>query len=241
MSAPRPFTCRGVGSRKRWSIATMIAIFVSTIGNPVFVPTVKAQIAPIGQGFVLDAGDLRFIYQQILVAQDHAAGGTLLGPGPNQVSDPQLPRGLRTVDGSFNNLVPVPDQHLFGAADLVFPRLTVPNFRAAETLPFDPDGAGPQATGQATSYSQKKGFVSDSEPRLISNLVVDQTANNPAAFAAAANPCGSGGFVCQGSTAPDPVTGALFIPNITPDFGLSAPFNHTSTSCSRSSPARCSR
>ena len=28
------------------------------------------------------------------------------------------------VDRSFNNLVPVPDQHLFGAADLLFPRLT---------------------------------------------------------------------------------------------------------------------
>ena len=26
--------------------------------------------------------------------------GRLLGPGPNQVADPQLPRGLRTVDGS---------------------------------------------------------------------------------------------------------------------------------------------
>ena len=37
-------------------------------------------------------------------------GGTLLGKGPHQVADPQLPRGLRTVDGTFNNLVPDPDQ-----------------------------------------------------------------------------------------------------------------------------------
>ncbi len=190
----------------------MIAMIVSPIGRPIFQPTVHAQqqVAPVNQGFNITDGDLRFIYEQILVAQDHAAGGTLLGPGPNQVSDPQLPRGLRTVDGSFNNLVPVPDQHLFGAADLVFPRLTTPSFRAAE---------------QGTSYTQTSGDVIDSQPRMVSNLVLDQTATNPAAVAANANPCGSGGFVCSNPTPPDPVSGALFIPNITPDFGLSAPFN----------------
>jgi hypothetical protein len=230
MKAFKLITCRRVGLRKTWSIATMIAMLASTIGSPLLVPTVRAQTAPVGQGFVIADSDLRFIFHQIEVAENHAGGGTLLGPGPNQVNlfgtaNPQLPLGLRTVDGSFNNLVPVPDQHLFGAADLPFPRLTTPNFRSAETLPFDPDGAGPQAAGAPTSYSQKTGFVSDAQPRIISNLIVDQTANNPAAFAAAANPCGSGGFVCQGSTAPDPVTGALFIPNITPDFGLSAPFD----------------
>ena len=73
-------------------------MLVSGIGTPIFTPTVQAQTipggAPVGQGFILDAGDLRFIYQQILVAQDHAAGGTLLGPGANQVADPQLPRAV---------------------------------------------------------------------------------------------------------------------------------------------------
>jgi beta-lactam-binding protein with PASTA domain/Ca2+-binding RTX toxin-like protein len=103
--------------------------------------------------------------------------------------------------------------------------LTTPVFRAAETLTIDPDGPGGQAPGNATSYAQKKGFVSDSQPRTVSNLIVDQTSANPAALAAAANPCGEGGFVCGGSTEPDPITGSLFIPNITPDFGLSAPYN----------------
>jgi heme peroxidase/PASTA domain-containing protein/hemolysin type calcium-binding protein len=198
---------------KKWSTAVAAAL-VAAIGLPIFTPTVVAQTAPVGNGFALDVGDLRFIYDQILVAQDHAAGGTLLGPGPHQVSDPQLPRGLRTVDGSFNNLVPIPDQHLFGSADRVFPRMTVPNFRGAE--PFQ---------GGATSYAQKFGVVADSQPRVISNLIVDQSASNPAAVAAALNPCGSGGFVCSGPGAVDPDTGTLFIPNITPDFGLSAPFN----------------
>ena len=151
MSAKTPFTCRGVRTRKRSAAAALIAMLASTFsGTSLFTPVVHAQsAAPVSQGFPLDAGDLRFIYEQIQVAQAHAAGGTLSGTGPFQVSDPQLPRGLRTVDGSFNNLVP--GQTHFGQADLKFPRLTTPVFRTAETLPFDPDGAGPQAAGQATS------------------------------------------------------------------------------------------
>src|SRR3954464_13107841 len=216
MSVTRSFTCRGVRS-KRWAIATLVALLASPVGGPVFMPTATAQtVAPVGQGFVITAGDLRFIFDQILVAQDHAAGLPLLGPGPNQVHDPQLPVGLRTVDGTFNNLVPnqidangVPAQ-FFGAADQLFPRRTTAVFRTAE---------------QGTSYTQLSGNVFDSQPRTISNLIVDQTAKNPAAVAANFNPCGSGGFVCGGGGTADPVTGSLFIPNITPDFGLSAPFN----------------
>jgi len=225
MNVSRPLTCRRIRGARPWAIVAMIAMALMTNGGSQFLSTVvKAQsVAPTSQGFTIDAGDLRFIYEQILVAQDHAAGGVLLGGGPNQVSDPQLPRGLRTVDGSFNNLVT--GQTHFGQADLVFPRFLTPVFRAAEPLRFDPDGPGGQAAGQATSYSQKSGFVSDSQPRLISNLIVDQTANNPAAFAANQNNCGSGGFVCGEPGAADPITGTLFIPNITPDFGLSAPFN----------------
>src|SRR3954454_7141124 len=136
------FTCRRSRAAKRWAVLTMIAMMLSPIGRPVFQPVLEAQqqVAPVSQGFNINAEDLRFIYEQILVAQDHAAGGKLLGPGPNQVSDPQLPVGLRTVDGSNNNLVPIPDQHMFGAADRLFPRLTTPIFRDAQ--PFDPDGPG---------------------------------------------------------------------------------------------------
>ena len=219
------FTCRGTPG-KQWMTVPLISMLVSGIGGPGFAPILSAQTpvqtpAPVAQDFVVDAGDLRFIYEQILVAQDHAAGGQLLGPGPHQVADPQLPRGLRTVDGTFNNLVPVPDQHLFGAADQKFPRQTTPRFRLAEA---------------GTSYEQTTGNVIDSQPRIATNLIVDQTDSNPAAVAVATNPCGSGGFVCsppESATDPtdplasvrDPNSGALFIPNITPDFGLSAPFN----------------
>src|SRR5882672_8612296 len=232
MKSVKPFTCRGVRSRKPWSIALVCAMMLSTI-NTVFVPTVQAQTAPVGAGFAIDAEDLRFIFHGIEIAQEHSVTrtaanpcGTLLGPGPNQVNlfgtpNAQLPLGLRTVDGSCNNLVAVPDQHLFGASDVLFPRLTVPNFRPAEA---------------GTSYTQLTGDVVDSQPRIISNLIVDQTAANPAAAAAAVNVCGSGGFVCSGAGTPDPGPGpavfpatfdtsSIFIPNTTPDFGLSAPFN----------------
>ena len=178
---------RRFGIRRQVAVIVAIAMVFSGVG-PTFLQPVHAQNAPVGQGFVVNADDVRFIYQQILVAQDHAAGGQLLGPGPNQVGDPQLPRGLRTVDGSYNNLVPIPDQHMFGAADRLFPRLTTPVFRAAQ--PFPP-------TGAPTSYQQKSGVVYDPDPREVTNIIVDQTIYNPAALDAATNPCGSGGFVCS--------------------------------------------
>ena len=231
MSVTKPLTCRGLHSRKRWAIAVLVAMVAWPVAGPVFQPTMQAQVqtAPVGQGFVITGDDLRFIFDQILVAQDHAAGGTLLGPGPNQVHDPQLPRGLRTVDGRNNNLVPgqvdahgVPARD-FGASDVLFPRRLTPVFRSAQPVPAGfPD---PRPVGTATSYTQLTLNVFDAQPRTISNLIVDQTAHNPAAALVAANPCGSGGFVCQGQQATDPVTGSFFIPNITPDFGLSAPFN----------------
>jgi len=215
-----------MSDKSRWRNALLLSqVLVLALGP--FTP-VRAQTAPVGNGFVIDSEDLRFMFHQIEVAQAHSAGGKLLGNGVNQVNmqgpttfacidgrpcgaDPQLPVGLRTVDGTMNNLVPVPDQHLFGAADRLFPRLTKPMFRAAEN---------------GTSYATvPQTDVIESQPRIISNLIVDQSPNNPAAQAASDHPCGSGGFVCQDPAPADPDSGALFIPNITPNFGLSAPFN----------------
>ena len=67
--------------------------------------------------------DLEFILQQILIAEAHAAGADPASLLPNSF----VPFGLRTVDGSFNNLVP--GQSEFGAADNLFPRLVDPVFR----------------------------------------------------------------------------------------------------------------
>ena len=133
--------------------------------------------------------DLDFILAQIIRAETDAP-----------LESPNLPFGLRTVDGTNNNALP--GQVDFGAADRLFPRITDPMFRDAEA--FDPDGSGP-TPAVPTSYLQTNGVVVDSQPRTISNLVVDMNAaTNPAA--AAANPDGDG-----------------VIPNVNPDGG--APFN----------------
>ncbi len=86
-----------------------------------------------------------------------------------------LPWGLRTVDGTCNNLLKDAsigvDQTKFGAADQVFPRHVPAQFKTT------PNYAPAGQPGHRRS--------SDPEPRRISNLIVDQTPSNPAATAAA--------------------------------------------------------
>ena len=127
-------------------------------------PAAAAVAAP-GQGFVVTPGDLKFILKQIKIAEAHAATltpenpcGTLVGSGPNQIPDRLTSYGLRTVDGSCNNLYA--GRETFAAADRRFPRLAPAQFRDAESKIFGP--AAP------TSYKQKTGDVVDSEPRQTS-------------------------------------------------------------------------
>lgn len=130
--------------------------------------------------------DLEFILLQIKIAEAHAAGESLY----DLVSNPLLPYGLRTVDGTYNNLVPGQEQ--YGSADQVMPRLLEPEFRDAENG-IDGAGAPPgfPGSGTQTSYEQTSGYVVDSQPRIISNLIVDQSLNNPAAVMAALEYAGS--------------------------------------------------
>ncbi len=203
-------------------VATVCAAMVATgLGT---VPTASGAAHIVGAGFTVTPSDLAFILRQTKIAEAHVANttsvtgpcGALLGTGPNQIPSPLLSFGLRTVDGSCNNLVP--GRELFGAAYRTFPRLTTPEYRPAEV---------------GTSYEQTTGSVIDSRPRQISNLIVDQTALNPAAVAAAGAPrrsqVGSGGVApCIPPATPPGCVAAgdtLFIPNVTTDIGLSPPFN----------------
>src|SRR5437899_1072368 len=122
--------------------------------------------------------DLEFILQQIFIAERNAAGESLASLLPN----PEVPWGLRTIDGSDNN-VSAPSNSEFGAADTVFPRLTDPVFRPAQPVTVALPGGQP--LGTSTSYAQTSGFVFDAQPRTISNLIVDDTATHPAPLAAA--------------------------------------------------------
>ena len=89
------------------------------------------------------------------------------------------------MDGSCNNLLP--GRGNFAAADQPFPRLATPRLQAAEDVPGRILRSR-QPGGPVSSYAQKKGFVFDSQPRMISNLIDDQTSTNPAAVAAAQYP-----------------------------------------------------
>ena len=235
-------------SRRRGRLARpgrlLAAACALTLPVALFAPVSAAAAAPVGQGFTVTASDLDFILKQIKIAEHHAEyqanpPAPLTGPcdglkgtGPDQVPSVLIGLGLRTVDGSCNNLQP--GQERFGAADETFPRLTTASFRPAESSTlFGPD-SGP------TSYAQKSGNVFDTQPRLISNLIVDQTSSNPAAVAAARFPVRTQGNegVVPCTTEPStpggtdgqptgcvPAHQTLFIPNVTTDVGLSPPYN----------------
>ena len=176
----------GSGSRRGLAVAGLLAAAATPV---MFTAGSSAAPAPVGQGFTVTSSDISHILRQIKIAEAHIAKNNepgwlsthgicdaLVGTGPNQVATPLVADGLRTVDGSCNNLIH--GQEKFGASGETFPRLTTPNFRDAEASPPDFFGPG-SGTIPSSSYKQKKGFVFDSQPRLISNLIVDQTATNP--------------------------------------------------------------
>jgi len=158
-------------------------------------------VAPVGAGFEITLTDLAFILDQIKISEQHVGPtfdpldpcGNLIGPGPNQIppagSADQLPFGLRTLSGICNNLVP--GQELFGAVDEPFIRLATPEWREAEGFDIDGPGGAPALAnssyvpGTLNPLTPFGRIVVDSEPRVISNLIVDQTPSNPAAIAAA--------------------------------------------------------
>jgi len=101
--------------------------------------------------------DLAFILKQIKIAEKHVADTTpatgACGALRSQLASPLVSFGLRTVDGSCNNLVAGKERS--GAADEEFPRLAAPVFKAAES---NPPAFGPPAP---SSYAQKTGNVFD--------------------------------------------------------------------------------
>ena len=82
--------------------------------------------------FTVTLHDLAFILQQIKISEaatnsDGSVNGDVLR---ELVTSPLLPYGIRTVDGSWNNLLP--GQELFGSADQTMPRLTALNWQNAD-------------------------------------------------------------------------------------------------------------
>ncbi|WP_130904697.1 peroxidase family protein [Pseudomonas sp. Sample_22] len=208
-------------------------------------PTPVADATAGGEGLHMVRSDLNFILDQIKIAEADAAGQDMLSLIPNI----RAPLGLRAVDGSNNNLLNLNgNNHTeYGAADNLFPRLSDPVFNPAEGVPAGFFGPGSPAI-PGSSYQQTSGFVFDSQPRTISNLIVDQTSNNPAAYATAYDPGANGhlDFGVTGSGNDDVLKEGVRIvaspgmdgqfgtgddhdvylfENTAADAGLSAPFN----------------
>uniref|UniRef100_UPI00247ABACF peroxidase family protein n=1 Tax=Methylobacterium segetis TaxID=2488750 RepID=UPI00247ABACF len=199
--------------------------------------------------FTVNQDDLAYILKQIVIAERETAGETLQQIiGPNAAI---LPWGLRHVDGSNNNLLP--GGQFVGAADQILPRLLDPNFlndQDGDTMPFAPgmavdntDYGSVGSPSLPTVNGGHTGNVADADPRIISNLIVDMSVNNPAAIAAwFGNPLAVAAWEAAhpGKTAvappkPGETLGAneivltnedlSVIPNQSPDIGLSPQFN----------------
>lgn len=134
--------------------------------------------------------DLDFILAQIKIAEAHAAGQPLYGAG-GLIPTYNLAWGLRTVDGSYNNLL----HPTWGASDQPFPERLGTDFRPADGTPLDMDGPGPApAIPTAPNYNPSNNpgsFVVDPALRTISNLIVDQTLGNPSAILTALQRAGT--------------------------------------------------
>ncbi|ODT08495.1 MAG: hypothetical protein ABS58_02165 [Mesorhizobium sp. SCN 65-20] len=138
--------------------------------------------------------DLEFILAQIKIAEDHAlyeqTGGAQGKPlfGPNgSVPAYNVSWGLRTVDGTYNNLL----HPEWGAADNEFPEPLGTQFRTIMVDPDGPDNPAPLVPVTYTpgadndgpnSNQAAPGDVFDPTVRTISNLLVDQTLGNPSAI-----------------------------------------------------------
>ncbi|OUS28812.1 hypothetical protein A9Q98_07250 [Thalassotalea sp. 42_200_T64] len=206
---PTPSALRRHAGPKRSLLA--IAITLGLAGGPIL----WSETADAASDLAFNTEDLDFILKQIKYAERHAAGEDLLDILPNA----SIPWGLRTVDGSFNNLIPGNEN--FGQADQEFPAEVVRVYPDAQdlTMVLAP-GTGEQVN-DATTYKSGNGkTVQDSTPRMISHLTTNMSVDNPAAVSAAA---GNEGSLLLG---PD-ITGVdqLYIPNVAVDEGLSAPFN----------------
>ncbi len=197
---------------KKKFIAGFLSCLIGITGLVAQSPSATAAGPVLGAGFTITVSDLQFILQQIRIADSHraieatspavtpstnvlslgrpltdftAAGTTTIAAATTQVASPLLPEGLRQVDGRNNNLtangfsswigfgyispIPTVAKSAWGAADTDFPRTVPASFR----------------TVNGKSYSDRTGDVTDAAPRVISNLISDQSVNNPAARAAA--------------------------------------------------------
>ena len=133
--------------------------------------------------------DLDFILNQIKIAEEHSrylAGDPTARPlfgADGMIPANNISWGLRTVDGTYNNLIP--GQEHYGSADQPFPNLLDPDYRHGFRV-VDLDGTRPgfgssEPDLRSDPELSPASIIVDSAPRTISNLIVDMSPANPAA------------------------------------------------------------
>jgi Ca2+-binding RTX toxin-like protein len=222
------------GRRRRVAGFAAAAVVAAGAAAAVIVP--GATSAPAGAGLPVTVADTQFVLNQVNISQAHAARenatcapGNLtvaacatpstspIGVGPNDIASPLIMHGIRQIDGKNNNLSTgyTPwngrgydavvggngSRTAWGSADTFFPVMTGLNWR-----PVDIFGGG------TTTYANRNVNLQDDSARVASNLIADQSPDNPAAVVAAA-----GG--------PTGVDGSLLIPNKAPAGGVAPPYN----------------
>ena len=158
----------------RFILKSVAALIIGLLSFAGAAQTARAQAQEAVGNIAFERLDLDFILKGIKISEDHSAsnGGcdALLALLPNA----HVPWGMRTVDGTCNNLIP--GGETFGAADIEFMEAVAPSFIGAQVLtqPLSPN----DVIGAETSYVRGDGrTVQDSTPRLISNLIVNQINN----------------------------------------------------------------
>ena len=137
--------------------------------------------------------------------------------------DPSAPA---TATSSTRNFVTPGSKSALGAADQPFPRTTTPGWKTA---------FGDPGLSTVKSYSDRTpgtalspNSIYDTAPRTISNLIADQSTNNPAAIAAAgcsATPWGASAKTdCASKVSPTDGE-SLLIKNTATNAGVAAPYN----------------
>ena len=247
-------------NRKRLSGLFVSAAVVLGICTPISMSVANAAT---DTAFVVNEADLRFILTQIQISEAHAAQetGTCVGPvltvtdcvipattplvptaDPNAVPavtdipSPDLPWGLRQIDGRNNTLLTAQGSDAFstwngveylpetstalpigksamGSSGQPFTRMTAPLWRDVKACA--PDFVTCPTTVKYSDRTQA--VLNDAQIRLISNLISDQSASNPAAVIAA----GPGASPTIGATG----DGSYIIPNVAPAGGVFAPYN----------------
>ncbi len=200
----------GRGRVRRWvSVGAVLAIPASFILPVTLAPTADAAVAEVGQGFTVSPSDLAFILKQIKIAEKprrrhHAGDRRPAGPCRHRpTSSPARWSPSACAPSTGRATTWSPARRRSGAADEVFPRLAAARSSSRPRTRRPPS----EAPGSTSRTPQKTGNVFDTQPRTVSNLIVDQTSTNPAAIAAAGFPVRTQGNpgVVPCTTDPDPL------------------------------------